>query len=67
MIQTIVEKMNNILEVQEDSETGELYLQFEPDMLNQMGWCEGDVLEWIMNDDGTTCIQKANDFDVEGP
>lgn len=58
--------MNNILEVQENSETGELYLQFDPDMLNQMGWHEGDVLEWIDNGDGSYVIQKKEtDFDIE--
>ena len=59
--------MNNILEVQEDSVTGELYIQFTPDMLSQMGWHEDDTLEWVVNDDGTTYVQKKNerDFDIE--
>lgn len=58
--------MNNILEVQENSETGELYLQFTPDMLSQMGWHEGDMLEWIDNGDGSYVIQKKDqDFDIE--
>lgn len=60
-------EMNNILEVQEDSVTGELYIQFTPDMLSQMGWYKDDTLEWVANDDGTTYVQKKNerDFDVE--
>lgn len=59
--------MNNILEVQEDSDTGDIYIQFTPDMLSQMGWYEDDTLEWVINDDGTTYIQKKNerDFDIE--
>lgn len=59
--------MNNILEVQEDSDIGELYIQFTPDMLSQMGWHEDDTLEWVVNDDGTTYVQKKNerDFDIE--
>ena len=58
--------MNNILEVQEDSETGDLYLQFTPDMLSQMGWHEGDMLEWHDNGDGSYVIQKKDqDFDIE--
>ena len=58
--------MSNILEVQEDSETGELYLQFTADMLSQMGWHEGDMLEWIDNGDGSYIIQKKDqDFDIE--
>lgn len=55
----------NILEVQENSETGDLYLHFTPDMLSQMGWHEGDVLEWFDNGDGTFSIQKVPEFDVE--
>ena len=53
----------NILEVQEDSDTGELYLQFTPDMLSQMGWHEGDVLEWLDNGDGSFSIQKKEHND----
>jgi len=58
--------MNNILEIKEDQDTGELYLQFTPDMLSQMGWHEGDMLEWINNGDGSYVIQKkGQDFDIE--
>ena len=35
--------------VQEDSETGELMLPFSDEMLSEVGWKEGDVLEWIDN------------------
>lgn len=58
--------MNNILEVQEDSDIGELYIQFTHGMLSQMGWHEGDMLEWLDNGDGSYIIQKkVQDFDVE--
>jgi bifunctional DNA-binding transcriptional regulator/antitoxin component of YhaV-PrlF toxin-antitoxin module len=58
--------MNNILEIKEDQDTGDLYLQFTPDMLSQMGWHEGDMLEWINNGDGSYVIQKkGQDFDIE--
>lgn len=58
--------MNNILEVQEDANTGELFLQFTPDMLRQMGWHEGDMLEWLDNGDGSYIIQKKDkDLDNE--
>lgn len=53
--------MNNTLEVQENSETGELYLHFTPDMLSQMGWHEGDVLEWFNKGDGSFYIQRRCD------
>lgn len=58
--------MNNILELHEDSDTGDIYLQFTPDMLRQMGWHEGDMLEWIDNGDGSYVIQKKDkDLDNE--
>jgi len=47
-----------ILEVQEDPETGELMLEFPPELLNQMGWSEGDILEWFDNNDGSWSIAK---------
>lgn len=46
-----------ILEVQED-ETGELFLQFTPEMLGQLGWKEGDVVDFEDHDDGSFSIRK---------
>lgn len=54
-----------ILTVQQNEETGELFLEFPPELLNQMGWSEGDVLEWLENDDGSWSISKKGDLDVE--
>ena len=45
--------MTYTLEVQENAETGELYLQFSDDMLAHLGWHAGDELAWIDNGDGT--------------
>lgn len=53
--------IKQIIEVQEDKETGELYLEFPVELLNQMGWTEGDDLEWIDNKDGSWSIKKANE------
>lgn len=49
---------SNVLEVKENPETGELYLEFPEELLNQVGWSEGDVLEWFEQDDGTWRIEK---------
>lgn len=50
-----------ILEVQEDPETGNLFLEFPVELLNQMGWAEGDDLEWIDNKNGSWNIKKKDD------
>lgn len=53
--------MKQTLEVQENEETNELYLEFPVELLNQMGWVEGDDLEWIDNKDGSWSIKKADE------
>jgi len=47
-----------IITVQENGKTKELFVQFPPDAINQMGWSEGDTLEWLDNGDGSWAIQK---------
>jgi len=54
--------MKKVIEVQEDN-NGELFLEFDPSMLSQMGWHEGDLLEWIDNGDGSFIIQKKENDD----
>lgn len=44
-------------EVVED-EDGELAIQLPIDMLNQMGWDEGTLLEWIVEEEGKSYILK---------
>jgi hypothetical protein len=51
--------MRLILEVQEDTETGDHYLQFSDEMLAELGWQIGDPLEWIDNQDGSWTIRKT--------
>lgn len=47
----------NELSVGEDKD-GNLFLTFDPDLLCQMGWHEGDTLEWSVCDDGSVMIEK---------
>jgi hypothetical protein len=49
---------NNIITVQEHDDTGELFLTLPLDVINQVGWCEGELLDWINNGDGSWSIQK---------
>jgi len=44
-------------EVVED-EDGELAIQIPIDMLNQMGWDEGTLLEWIVEEEGKSYTLK---------
>jgi hypothetical protein len=39
--------------VEQDPETGDLVLPFPQDFLDDVGWKQGDMLEWIDNKDGS--------------
>lgn len=52
-----------VIEVQEDMDTGDCIIEFPPDMLEETGWKEGDVLEWQDNKDGSyTMIKKQTQW-----
>ena len=56
-----IKKLSNshwLTTVQENTEDKELFIQFPEEAMNQMGWHEGDMLEWIDNKDGSWSIQK---------
>jgi hypothetical protein len=44
--------------LEEDPETGELVLPFNDEMLQELGWKEGDTLEWLDNKDGSWSLVK---------
>jgi bifunctional DNA-binding transcriptional regulator/antitoxin component of YhaV-PrlF toxin-antitoxin module len=44
--------------LEEDPETGDLILPFPEGMLEEMGWKEGDTLDFKSNDDGSFSITK---------
>jgi bifunctional DNA-binding transcriptional regulator/antitoxin component of YhaV-PrlF toxin-antitoxin module len=46
------------LTIEEDPETGDLMLPFNNEILEELGWREGDVLEWIDNKDGSWSLVK---------
>jgi len=43
-----------------ENENGELYLEFPNELMEEMGWNEGDTLEWKDNGDGSWTIQKVS-------
>lgn len=46
------------VEVQEDDNTKELYLELPSDLLTQMNWKEGDTLTWEELPDGKFSLRK---------
>ena len=51
-----------LVEVQENGKTKELFVEFPPDCLNQVGWDVGDDLIWEELDGGTGwSIRKKHD------
>jgi len=43
---------SHILTVEEDKDTGDLYITFPPGILESLGWTSNDTLEWTpMPDD----------------
>jgi bifunctional DNA-binding transcriptional regulator/antitoxin component of YhaV-PrlF toxin-antitoxin module len=51
--------MSYILEVEED-DNGEQFLTFPEDLLEEMGWREGDILNWDVQGEGIV-LTKVND------
>lgn len=43
-----------IITVQENNKTKELFIEFPPDAIDQVGWDVGDDLEWTLHDD---CVE----------
>ena len=37
-------------------------LTFPNEMMEELGWKEGDMLEWIDNKDGSFSLVKSNDY-----
>lgn len=52
---------NYIVTVEQDPETGDLILPFTDEILESVGWKEGDVIEWIDNKDGSWTMRKTNE------
>lgn len=47
-----------ILEVKENGDTGDLYVELPDSLLKQMGWNTGDELNIVANGDGSVTISK---------
>lgn len=49
-----------VITVQENGKTKDLYIQFPEDAISQVGWNEGDVIEWLDNGDGSWTLKKKS-------
>ena len=50
-----------IVEVQQDGKTKELYIEFPPDCINQVGWDVGDTVLWEELPNGNWSLKKKED------
>jgi hypothetical protein len=44
-----------------EGDDNECILPLPDEILDELDWQEGDVLEWIVNDDNTITIKKVDD------
>jgi bifunctional DNA-binding transcriptional regulator/antitoxin component of YhaV-PrlF toxin-antitoxin module len=44
--------------IEEDGD--DCMIPLSDEILDTLGWYEGDILEWIVNDDNTITIKKAS-------
>lgn len=51
----IVERSRWTLKIDDDG-----ILQFPPDLLDKVNWKEGDIIEWIDNNDGSWQLKKKS-------
>jgi hypothetical protein len=45
---------------QEDEVTGDLLFPIPPQLMSQLGWIEGDEIEFAVDDQGRYVLKKAN-------
>ena len=48
-----------IIEVQENQD-GELFIEFPEEIIEELGWQDGDILSWDLKGDGIV-LSKLND------
>lgn len=52
------EKITYEVTTQEDPETGDVILPLPPELLEKMGWKEGDTLDWKQSENGAWILSK---------
>jgi len=51
--------LNTSYTVTLEGDEEECFLPLPDELLDQLNWNDGDVLEWIINDDNTITIRKV--------
>jgi bifunctional DNA-binding transcriptional regulator/antitoxin component of YhaV-PrlF toxin-antitoxin module len=52
---------NYIVEVQE-SDQGELFIEFPDELIDELGWQEGDILNWDLKGEGIVLSKTTRPF-----
>lgn len=47
-----------LVTVQENKKTKEVYIEFPPDAIDQVGWDLGDELQWTIQEDDSVVLTK---------
>lgn len=50
--------MNSFTTTVKEADDGELYIEFPPELMESLGWVEGDTLDFAVQDDGSVLIKK---------
>lgn len=53
--------MKHITRIEYDDLSDEYILPIPEELLDSLGWVEGDTLRWEYNDDDTILLSKTND------
>lgn len=53
--------MKHISQIEYDDLSDEYILPIPEELLDSLGWVEGDTLRWEYNDDDTILLSKTND------
>jgi hypothetical protein len=56
---------SSTLVVQEDPVTGDLFIELPERLLKQLGWREGDDLQWIQDTNGNWTVKKVEEDEDE--
>jgi hypothetical protein len=49
------------VQVEQDDATGDLFVPVPKELLEELGWIEGDDIQWFENSNGTWTISKVED------
>jgi bifunctional DNA-binding transcriptional regulator/antitoxin component of YhaV-PrlF toxin-antitoxin module len=48
--------------VEYNDDFGEYYVTLPEELLESLGWEEGDIVEWHVNKDGTALVERVDEF-----